>query len=72
MVFLVLDYENRTPPGHMKWNYAHTFGERKPDVIVTLWDETTLKAQRYLQDYVYASIGKNIVVPQRKDSDNIL
>ncbi|RJP55408.1 MAG: hypothetical protein C4557_01430, partial [Anaerolineaceae bacterium] len=25
-------------PGHMKWDYAHTFGKLKPDVIVSIWE----------------------------------
>jgi hypothetical protein len=24
-------------PGHLKWNYRHSFGELKPDVIVQMW-----------------------------------
>jgi hypothetical protein len=24
-------------PGHMKWNYAHSIGHLKPDIIVQLW-----------------------------------
>ena len=27
-------------PGHMKWNYAHTIGELRPDVITALWEGT--------------------------------
>jgi len=64
--------ENRMRPGHMKWNYAHTFGELKPDVIVSLWDETGKEAEPYLQDYVLASVGNKISVYVRKDSSHIL
>ena len=28
-------------PGHMKWDYARTFGELKPDVIVSIWPART-------------------------------
>ena len=59
-------------PGHMKWNYAYTFGELKPDVIVSLWEGTDEEAASYLQDYVIAEIGKKINVFLRKDSPNVL
>ncbi len=59
-------------PGHMKWDYAHTFGELKPDVIVSLWEGTMQEANPYLKDYVYAAIGGGIKVYLRKDSPNIL
>jgi hypothetical protein len=59
-------------PGHMKWNYAHTIGELKPDVIVSLWEGTDEEAAPYLKDYVRASIGEKINVFLRKDSPNIL
>ncbi|HTP01957.1 MAG TPA: hypothetical protein VMJ64_11335 [Anaerolineales bacterium] len=59
-------------PGHMKWDYAHTFGELKPDVIVSLWEGTTQQAAPYLQDYAYAAIGDGIKVYLRKNSPNIL
>jgi len=72
VAFLAQGNENRMRPGHMKWNYAHTIGERQPDVIVTLWDETNQEAQPYLKDYVYASIGNNTSVLLHKDSDNVL
>ena len=64
--------ENRMRPGHMKWNYAHTFGELKPDVIVSLWDETQQEAEPYLRDYVFADLGDKNTVFLRKGSPNIL
>jgi hypothetical protein len=72
VAFLSPGNENRMRPGHMKWNYAHTFGELKPDVIVSLWDETVKEAEPYLQDYVLASIEDEATVLLRKDSLNIL
>lgn len=72
VAFLSPGNENRMRPGHMKWNYAHTFGELKPDVIVSLWDETVKEAEPYLQDYVFASIEDKTVVLLRKNSPNIL
>jgi len=59
-------------PGHMKWNYAYTIGELKPDVIVSLWEGTNEEAAPYLEDYVIAEIGRKINVFLRKDSPNVL
>ncbi|MGZ6317383.1 MAG: hypothetical protein ACXWNQ_08995 [Anaerolineales bacterium] len=59
-------------PGHMKWDYAHTFGQLKPDVIVSLWEGTNQQAAPYLKDYFYAAIGEGIKVYLRKDSTSIL
>ncbi|HEY2981413.1 MAG TPA: hypothetical protein VGJ22_09555 [Anaerolineales bacterium] len=59
-------------PGHMKWNYAHTFGELKPDVIVSIWEGTGDEAAPYLQDYAYGEIGDKLRIYLRKDSPNIL
>jgi len=72
VAFLQPGNENRMRPGHMKWNYAHTIGELKPDVIVSLWDETKKEAEPYLGDYVLADLGDKNVVYLRKDSPNIL
>ncbi|MBK8618698.1 MAG: hypothetical protein IPN96_16640 [Anaerolineales bacterium] len=59
-------------PGHMKWDYAYTFGELKPDVIVSIWEGTNAEAAPYLEkDYVYAVIGEGIKVYLLKDSPNI-
>ncbi len=59
-------------PGHMKWDYAHTFGELKPDVIVSIWEGTSQEAVPYLLDYVYANVGGGVKVYLRKGSPNIL
>ena len=72
VAFLQPGNENRMRPGHMKWNYAHTFGELKPDVIVSLWDETGKEAEPYLVDYVVVKTGKITTVMVRRDSPNIL
>ena len=79
----VIAHENvRTPmsiedvptmrPGHMKWDYARSIGELKPDVIVSLWEGTDQQAAPYLADYVVAAIGDGIKVYLRKDSPRIL
>ncbi len=59
-------------PGHMKWDYARSIGQLKPDVVVSLWEGTTQEAEPYLSDYVYAAIGSGIKVYLRKNSPNIL
>jgi hypothetical protein len=59
-------------PGHMKWDYAYTFGKLKPDVIVSIWEGTNSEAAPYLKDYVLATIGDKIQVFLRKDSPYVL
>jgi arabinofuranosyltransferase len=60
-------------PGHMKWDYAYTFGKLKPDVIVSIWEGTSAQAAPYLEkSYVSALIGEKIIVYLLKDSPNIL
>jgi arabinofuranosyltransferase len=59
-------------PGHMKWDYAHTIGKLKPDVIVSIWEGTSAEAAPYLKgSYVNALIGEKIKVYLLKDSPNI-
>jgi hypothetical protein len=58
-------------PGHMKWDYAYTFGELQPDVIVSIWEGTSEEAAPYLEDYVFTTIAERIKVYLRKDSPNI-
>lgn len=59
-------------PGHMKWDYARTFGELKPDVIVSIWPGTDAEAAPYLEDYVMAVIAPRIRVYLREGSPHIL
>ena len=59
-------------PGHMKWDYAHTFGELKPDVIVSIWEGTSQEAAPYLTDYVSATVGQGVKVYLRKGSPKVL
>ena len=59
-------------PGHMKWNYARTFGELAPDVIVSIWPGTEDEAAPYLKDYVQGTIGPRVKVYLRRGSPNIL
>jgi hypothetical protein len=59
-------------PGHMKWDYARTLGQLKPDVIVSIWPGTDKEAAPYLSQYVYATVAPGIKVYLLKDSPNIL
>jgi hypothetical protein len=59
-------------PGHMKWDYARTIGELKPDVIVSIWPGTDDQAAPYLQDYVRARIAPRIRVYLRSGSPHVL
>ena len=53
-------------PGHMKWDYARTFGELKPDVIVSIWPGTDEEAAPYLKDYVQGVIAPRVKVYLRQ------
>ena len=71
-MFLRNGQENIMRPGHMKWNYARTFGELKPDMIVSIWEGTNDEAAPYLEkDYVYAVVAPGVKAYLRKDSKNI-
>lgn len=58
-------------PGHMKWDYAYTIGELKPDVIVSLWENTSEEAAPYMTDYDFVTIAPKIKVFLKRDSENI-
>jgi len=59
-------------PGHMKWNYAHSIGELKPDVIVLLWEGTGDEFEPYSDEYVPGGAGDGTGFLLRKGSPNIL
>ncbi len=59
-------------PGHMKWNYKHSIGKLKPDVIVLLWEGTGDEFKPYREDYVPGGAGDGTGFLLRKDSPNIL
>jgi hypothetical protein len=59
-------------PGHMKWDYGRTFGELKPDVIVSIWPGTGDEAAPYLEDYAQGLIAPRTKVYLRKGSPYIL
>lgn len=58
-------------PGHMKWNYAYSIGQLKPDLIVTLRGETGDEAAPYLVDYMGISTEEGISFYVLKDSPHI-
>jgi hypothetical protein len=59
-------------PGHMKWNYEHSIGELKPDVIVLLWEGTGDEFEPYKDDYMPGGPGDGTGFLLRKGSTNIL
>jgi hypothetical protein len=59
-------------PGHMKWNYEHSIGELKPDVIVLLWEGTWDEFLPYEDDYLPGGLGNGTWFFLRKNSPNIL
>jgi len=69
--FMLPGNENYMRPGHMKWDYAYTFGQLKPDVIVEIWDGTDQEAAPYLENYLNAVIAENIRVYLLKDSPHV-
>ena len=38
-------------PGHMKWDYAHSIGDLRPDVILEFWGESAEIAPYFERDY---------------------
>ncbi len=58
-------------PGHMKWDDACTIGELKPDVIVSLWENTSEEAAPFMTDYDFRAIAPKIKGFLRRDSTKI-
>jgi hypothetical protein len=57
-------------PGHMKWDYAYSIGELKPDIVVQFWMNQE-DAMHYLQgSYVRAKV-KNFSFDFLKDSPHV-
>ena len=44
-------------PGHDKWDYAYSIGQRKPDLVVQLWSATP-RDRRQLEDWGYERVGE--------------
>lgn len=59
-------------PGHMKWNYAYSIGELKPDVVAQLWGKTE-EALPYIEPYyTVGGAGGELSYSLRAGSPNIL
>jgi hypothetical protein len=58
-------------PGHMKWDYEHSFGKLKPDMILGVWEKPE-EAEQILEEFytVVEVNGDDYLV--RKDSLEIL
>jgi hypothetical protein len=59
-------------PGHLKWNYAWSVGEGKPDVIAQVWGDTS-GLQPFLKDYQSVALGGDprLTVGLRKGSPRV-
>jgi len=59
-------------PGHLKWNYAWSVGEQRPDVIAQVWGDTS-GLQPYLKDYQSVALGGDprLTVGLRKGSPRV-
>ncbi len=64
-------------PGHNKWDYAHSIGDLKPDLIPEIWEGTQAEADPYLKDYTVIQMDQfkqwlpNGVMYVRTGSPNI-
>lgn len=38
-------------PGHLKWDYAYSIGQQKPDVVAAIWKRAKSDSDLYLKDY---------------------
>ena len=60
-----LDAREPFLPGHVKWNYRHSIGRFRPDVVLQLWQPTPAD-HHYLRDAGYERLDGQIFV--RRDS----
>lgn len=61
-------------PGHLKWDYAYSIGELKPDLVAQLW-EYPEEARPYLVDYVVTTTmvgGEPLQIAARKGSNAVV
>lgn len=58
-------------PGHLKWDYAHSIGQGKPDVIEDVIINTEREVEPYLVDYVRMKVNGHTIY-FLKNSPNIL
>jgi hypothetical protein len=58
-------------PGHLKFNYEHSIGSKKPDIIIQFWGRVE-EAEQYVRNaYVQLIVGQRVFY-LRADSKNIL
>jgi hypothetical protein len=61
-------------PGHLKWDYAYSIGELKPDLVAQLW-EYPEEARPYLVNYVVTTTmvgGEPLQIAARKGSTAVV
>ena len=58
-------------PGHLKWDYAHSIGGLRPDIVVQLWQNPEAAAEYLERDYMPATL-EGFTFNLRKGSPNIL
>jgi len=58
-------------PGHMKWDYEHTFGKLKPDLILGIWGDRE-EAEIYIDGFYTAVVVNGEQFLARNDSAEIL
>jgi hypothetical protein len=58
-------------PGHMKYDYAYSIGERRPDLVLQLWQHPK-DVQPYLAKYYEAIRLEGWCIYVRQGSANIL
>jgi len=57
-------------PGHMKWDYAHSLGQLKPDMIIQFWGPTSAAAEWWQPNYHVAHV-EQFVFCFRKEATTI-
>lgn len=55
-------------PGHLKWDYAHSIGQLRPDVVCAIWRRSLDDALRYLAGHYFAGQLYGVSIYVRKDS----
>jgi hypothetical protein len=61
-------------PGHLKWDYAYSIGELKPDLVAQLWEYPD-EARPYLTDYVVTTTtvaGEPLQMAARRASEKVV
>jgi arabinofuranosyltransferase len=58
-------------PGHLKWDYAYSIGQLKPDVVAQMWHEPHTATPYLQRDYVQTKVDGSILY-LRSGSPNVL